>query len=132
MKKQLIKNIVKIDPSVVATRVASFMVSAHVTLFLLQRIVGTKYYKGPLKRKLNLALQALKFADIEQIGMLYKHEEDATEQTIDIAFDFIEEVAKLPLYAQGEVTAIIQAYNMDRESFNELAKKTFEDEENKA
>lgn len=126
MKKQLIKNIVKQDPSVIAARIASFMISAHVTLFLLQRIVDTKYFKGSLKRNLNRALNDLKVADINQISMLYKHEEGATEQTIDIAFDFIEEVAKLPLYAQGEVTAIIQAYNLDREAFNQLAKKTFE------
>lgn len=86
------------------------MISTHVAAFYLNEIKSTPYYKHKLKKHLNMIMPELEKAERQEIEQLYESVEEVTVNYVDYTTDFLDTIAKVPVWNRTELTAIIEAY----------------------
>ena len=97
-------------------------IANQVALHFNEQLKGSQYYKKELKAKLNLALKELYKLE-NDFDALLEDKEDSTVKVHDVYYDFISEVASVPIWKCEHLTDIIKAYKKDSGRILGVAKK---------
>lgn len=93
--------------------IASSILSSHVTAFYLDKLKGTPYAKGLLKKYLNMTLKEMKKYEAHEIDVLYDKEDESTTNLTDIHYDCINAFTSVPIHLPGDLTKLIKQFKKD-------------------
>ena len=113
-KPSLDKTLIKISESVISNQLAYFSN---------EEIKHTKYYKGDLKKWLNMTTKRLEKAEALEYDMVYEKEEHASDELTNTRLELIKLIAKTGLRYDDHFIQLIEAYLKDPSSMLGIARK---------
>lgn len=103
-------------------KLTASIISMQIALNKAEDLKHTPFYKKEVKMKLNPAIKEL-IKNEPDFDNFFNNVEDQTTFVYDVYNQYFDAVCKVPIWDASEMTAVIEAFLLDRKSISGIAKK---------
>jgi len=104
-------------------KITHSIIASQVALTRLEDLKHTRFYKKELKMRLNMAIKELMKAESQDYDSFWNALLKETQAVTKVYEDYIKAISSVPIWDASEMTAVIEAFILDRKSISGIAKK---------
>lgn len=104
-------------------KITHSIIASQIALTKLEDLKHTRFYKKELKMRLNMAIKELMKAESEDYDSFWNALLKETQEVTKIYETYINAISSIPIWDASEMTAVIEAFLLDRKSISGIAKK---------